>query len=224
MRATVHHSFLTIFRRKARSLLRDASGLALIEFAYSLPFLTTIGIYGAELANYATVKMRISQTALNIADNASRIGENGVLQDIKIYESDINDVFTGASFANKDLNLSTNGRVILSSLTRNSSDGQWIQWQRCHGSLTYSSTYGNQGDGATGTSFTGMGPTGNKITASSGTAVMFVEIAYTYQPLFTASWIPGPTTMTAIAAFNVRDDRDLTQIYTVSGVTASTCS
>lgn len=223
MRPTIS-SRLSPFFRRMRTLPHDTGGLALIEFAYSLPFLTAIGIYGAELANYATVKMQISQVALHVADNASRIGENGVLQDIKIYESDINDLFTGAEMQAGDRDLATNGRIILSSLTRNGSGGQWIQWQRCDGALDHDSTYGEEGDGATGTSFQGMGPTGNKITASSGTAVMFVEVAYTYQPLFSDSWVPGPTKMVEFAAFNVRDDRDLTQIYTLSGVTASTCS
>ena len=217
-------SFLTGFRRTFRHFLADTSGLALIEFAYSLPVLTTVGLYGAELANYATVKMRISQTALKVADTASRIGENGVLQDIKIYESDVNDVFTGAEYAGRDLDIEDNGRIILSSLTQNSDGGQWIQWQRCAGNLSYSSTYGNEDDGATGTSFPGMGPSGEEITSAAGTAVMFVEIAYTYQPLFTSSWVPGPTQITAIAAFNVRDDRDLTQIYQKSGVTPSACT
>lgn len=222
MRSTFH--FTGKIRRLMERLRADRSGMALVEFAYSLPLLTAVGLYGAEVANYATVKMRISQTALALADNASRIGENGVLQDIKIYESDINDILTGATYSDADLNLAGNGRVILSSLTQNSSGGQWIQWQRCTGALTsHASSYGDQGDGITGTSFPGMGPTGKEITASSGTAVMFAEIAYTYQPLFSDAWIPGPTVMTAIAAFNVRDDRDLTQVYPTTGVTASTC-
>lgn len=207
-----------------RRLKGDCSGLAMIEFAYSLPLLTIAGLYGAELANYATVKTRISQTAMEVADNASRIGENGVLQNIKIYESDINDLFTGAVYSDKDLGFAANGRIILSSLTQNSDGGQWIQWQRCAGSLSYNSSYGTAGDGATGTGFTGMGPSGNKITAAPDTAVMFVEIAYRYQPLFTNAWVPGPTLMTSIAAFNVRDDRDLTQVYQQTGVTPSSCS
>lgn len=215
---SLRNLYRTIWR-----LLEDRSGLALVEFAYSLPLLTAVGLYGAEVANYATVKMRISQTALNLADNASRIGENGVLQDIKIYESDINDIFTGAEYANRDIDLATNGRMILSSLQQNGSGGQWIAWQRCDGSLSYSSSYGVQGDGATGTSFPGMGPS-EPIKAASGTAVMFVEIAYTYQPLFSEAWIPGPEVMSAIATFNVRDDRDLSQVYPTTGVTASTCT
>ena len=219
--------------KKLRSFFKrlraDTSGLALVEFAYSLPLLTGIGLYGAELANYATVKMRISQTALALADNASRIGENGVIQDIRITESDINDILTGSTFSDQDLNLAGNGRIILSGLRQNVSGGQWIQWQRCAGALTsHTSSYGDAGDGATGTAFPGMGPTGKEITAAANTSVMFVEIAYMYQPLFSDAWIPASPKMTAVAAFNVRDDRDIdggnNGIYPVTGVTASTCT
>lgn len=210
--------------RRLKALFHDRSGLALIEFAYSLPFLTIVGMGATELTNYAWVKLQVSQIALNTADHASRLGENGVLQDIKIYESDINDLFTGADLESGSLDLAANGRVILSSLTRNDDDGQWIQWQRCTGALDHDSSYGEEGDGETGTSFTGMGISGKEIKASADTAVMFVEVAYTYQPLFTDAWVPGPMELVEFAAFNVRDDRDLTQIYTVSGVTASTCS
>lgn len=215
---------LEFMTTKLKSLFRDRSGLALIEFAYSLPFLTIVGMGATELTNYAWVKLQVSQIALNTADHASRLGENGVLQDIKIYESDINDLFVGAELESGSLDLAANGRVILSSLTQNASGGQWIQWQRCTGALDHDSTYGKEGDGETGTSFAGMGLSGKEITASSGTAVMFVEVAYTYQPLFSDAWVPGPKNLVEFAAFNVRDDRDLTQIYTVSGVTASTCS
>jgi len=218
-RSCLRHPIAVLERLRA-----DCSGLALMEFAFSLPIFMGAGLYGAELANYATVKMNVSQTALALADNASRIGENGVLQDIRIYESDINDLFIGADYSNRKLNLATNGRIILSSLTQNSSGGQWIQWQRCTGALSHASSYGNAGDGAVGTSFAGMGPASSRITAAADTAVMFVEVAYRYQPLFTDAWLPGPEIITAVGAFNVRDDRDLTQIYTESGVTASTCA
>ena len=209
--------------RKLRSMLSDASGVAMIEFAYSLPILTLLGMGATELTNYAWVKLQVSQIALNMADHASRLGENGVLQDIRIYESDINDLFTGADLESGSLKLAANGRLILSSLTRNADGGQWIQWQRCTGALDHDSSYGGEGVGQTGTSFPGMGKSGSEITAASGTAVMFVEVAYTYQPLFTDKWVPGPKQLVEFAAFNVRDDRDLTQIYTTSGVTASTC-
>lgn len=57
-----------------------------------------------------------------------------------------------------------------------------------------------------------MGEPGNRITASNGTAVMFVEIAYDYDSLTPFDIYDGRT-IRYTAAFNVRDSRDLTQLY-----------
>src|SRR3546814_4126291 len=54
---------------------------------------------------------------------------------------------------------------------------------RCYGDLDVESSYGEAGDGEEGTDFPGMGFEGAEVTAAAGTAVMFVEIYYDYQPL-----------------------------------------
>ncbi|MBD3728465.1 MAG: hypothetical protein IE933_02045 [Sphingomonadales bacterium] len=202
-------------RRLLRRLSRNSSGTAMLEFALSAPLLMTAGLWGVESANQAIVQMRISQAAVLIADNASRVGEESLLGDLKLYESDINDVFYGAHIqTGGTIDLFDNGRVILSSLeTVPGSDGdkQYIHWQRCMGKKTFNSTYGNTGDGLT-TDFPGMGPTGQEIIAFDGEAVMFVEVAYDYQPLI-SSLFTHAGTLKATAAFNVRNKRDLTQVY-----------
>ena len=48
--------------------------------------------------------------------------------------------------------------------------------------------------------------------AVDGEAVMFVEVVYEYEPLFAKAFVKS-TTLTATAAFNVRQNRDLSQIY-----------
>ena len=107
--------------------------------------------------------------------------------------------------------------MILSSLQRNSSDGQWIAWQRCRGAKVYNSSFGLQGAGATGTSFPGMGVTGRIITASTGTAVMFVEVAYDFQSI-TPMNVFNNQQIVYTAAYNVRDNRDLTGGPTSNGL------
>lgn len=197
--------------RLMRAIGRDRSGLALIEFAYSMPILVALGMSGTELANYATTKMRISQLALEIADHGSRIGENGVLQDIKIYESDINDVFTGAQLQSGRLDLKAAGKVYLTQLqTQVQPDGSYKQvegWKRCYGNLVAPQTYTVQTDG--------MGVAGSRVTAEPGGATIFVELHYTYSPLFPLANGLNPLTLNLvdIAAYSVRDDRDLTQVY-----------
>jgi hypothetical protein len=200
-------------RRMLRRLIGDVSGVALIEFAYSLPFMTILGLAGIEMANYSITHMRVSQLAVSLADNASRAKEqitNGVPQ---MREYDVNEAFTASSLQSTNLDIAANGRLILTSLETNASGGQWLHWQRCFGAKTgYRSSYGKQGDGTSGTSVTGMGPVGHQVKAESGYAIMFAEVVYDYQPIIWTKLVPdGP--IRKIAAMYVRDDRDLTQLY-----------
>jgi Flp pilus assembly protein TadG len=207
-------------RRLFKALSLAKSGVAAVEFALVLPFLLIAGVSGTELAWYMMVSMRVNQVAIQVADNASRIGDTSTIADRKIYEADINDVLIGAGLdGGTMLNLLTKGRVIISSLEVNASNQQYIHWQRCGGSLTYNSSYGVQGD----VKASGMGPTGQEVSALTGDAVIFVEIAYDYTPLVTGALISNKR-IKSVASFVVRDDRDLSQIYQRSpAATVSTC-
>lgn len=203
-----------IWRGLFNRLLRSASGLAMTEFALGAPFLMLAGVYGAEEANFVLVHMKINQLASHLADNASRIGDPSQLKFRKIYESDLNDVLIGAQLqAGKSINIYKYGRVIISSLQgkANAAGGppvQYIGWQRCRGAKVVSSSYGSTAS----VPADGMGPASAKVTAEENDAVIFVEVRYTYQPLITGSVIPNKE-IKAISAFNVRDSRDITQIY-----------
>jgi hypothetical protein len=198
----------------ARRLAAARSGVAATEFAIVLPFLLGAGLMGLEVANRAVVQMQVSQLAMHIADNASRIGDTSTLQDRKIYENDINDLFRGADIqAGGRIDLFERGRVIVSSLevVPDSESTQYIHWQRCLGMKNHISSYGLEGDGING-DLPGMGPAGEEVWAFPDEAVMFVEIAYDYDSLVGESF-GFSNQVTATASFTVRDDRDLTQIY-----------
>jgi len=212
-------------RRLARKLRRDKAGLALIEFAFSLPIFIGIGFYGVEIANLAITQMKMSQIALNMADNASRIGTlNATLGAKVINDQQINDVFQAAAIQAGAAGIYQDGRTVLSSLEVNESGGQTIMWQRCKGTLLEDSDYGPEGTGATGTSFQGMGPATSRIQASEGTAVMYVELTYVYQPLFGDMFV-GERELHQEAAYTVRDARDIGEepINNVSSARQSTC-
>ncbi|MGF7170964.1 Flp pilus assembly protein TadG [Sphingobium xanthum] len=205
----------------------DTSGLAAVEFALTSPIILAMFLSGAELTNYAITKLRISQIALHVADNASRIGTNSLLTAPQISETQINDLLIGANLQAGALDLSTRGRVIVSSLepvaNPNTTSKFKIRWQRCYGGKTYSSSYGVQGD----TNKNNMGPAGQTVTTPDDTAVMFVEVAYDYQPLISSRLVPT-TVIKDIAAMTVRDNRDYagnggTGIYNNEGATPSTC-
>lgn len=204
--------FRMLGRRFARRLAGDRSGVAMVEFAFTAPLVLGMGMLGTETAYLVITHMKVSQVAMQVADNASRIGEQDVLTARKVFERDINEVLVGAEKLGETINIFEQGRVIVSSLQRNADGGQWVAWQRCRGAKVYDSAFGVEGDGQTGTSFAGMGATGREITASQGTAVMFVEVAYDFDSLTPFDIFEGQT-ITYTAAFNVRDSRDLTQLH-----------
>ena len=184
-------------------LLRDTSAVVMIEVAFCIPILVLIGFGGIEYANLLLSGTRVNQIGLTAADNAARIAFGSNLSLPRIREVDINEVFAGVEEQAKGMNFKANGRVILSSIERNPDGGQWIHWQRCYGDLKVASAFGPQGTGATGTSFAGVG-----VDASSGTAIMLVEVVYDYKPLLWGKWFQSKR-IRETSAFINREARDL---------------
>ncbi|WHU03832.1 MULTISPECIES: TadE/TadG family type IV pilus assembly protein [unclassified Sphingomonas] len=221
--------------RLLRRFRDDKSGVALLEFAFSLPIVLTLSLTGAELTNYIITKMRVSQIALHLADNAARIGSGTQLQAKTISEADINDLLTGADLQSGELKLLANGRVTISSIEPDPSNSgkSRIRWQRCQGDKTsLGSTYGAQGD----KNLAGVGPSTRQVAAPDNGVTMFVEVRFQYTPLIKTSLSPT-SELNEIASMMVRDRRDTTDdsslgnaathprgIYKVSGVSPSMCS
>ena len=209
---------------KVTSFRRCNGGTAAIEMAFILPLFMGLTMGGIEVTWYANTKMKVSQLALHAADHSSRMGSSTALQNLPVFEDDVNDVMTGTLLQGESINLEENGRVIISSLQVNATGGQWIAWQRCDGNPNFTSSHGQQGAGKNHNSFPGMGYAGRRVTARPGEAVMFAEIRYQYEPIFDIfDKTAEEYVMSEIAAFNVRDDRDLTQIYPSPGTPVKNC-
>ena len=238
-------------RGLASRLRRDRSGVALIEFAFTIPLLLMGGLYGVETANLALVNLRVSQIALNLADDAARVG-NTPLSTQQLREVDVNDVLQAARYQGTSINLTSRGRVIISSLEniqRTYADGtsdlapiQRIHWQRCIGlkgsagpDSAYNSSYGlatplpTAGTDSTQSTAgiaqpSGMGDPGSMVSAPSGAGVLFVEVNYNYKPLISGYLIGNAERIHYTASFIVRDNRDFSHIYNPSPTsTPSTC-
>ena len=191
----------------------DDSGVSLTEFAVVAPVFLTLGMFGFEVSNIATTKMQVSQVALSVGDNASRLGQtdnSAVIPTIR--EADVEAVLRGGIIQGRSIDIANKGRIVLSSLeVDNVSGKQFIHWQRCIGGLTdFESRYGDEdaNNGLTGDEIVGMGRGATQITAPPGSAVMFVEIYYEYENIFPS---PFGTDSKFIeeAAFLIRDDRTL---------------
>lgn len=213
----------------ARSIARAESGVAVVEFALCLPFLLAASLGAAELANYTVTKMRVSQLALRLADDGSRIGTGDLLSTKQITEAQLNDLMTGADLQGAKLNLYINGKVILTSLepvaNPNSTNRFRIRWQRCRGAVAVGSGFGNQGD----TNLEGISINGQTLTAPEGGSVIIAEVIYRYQPLIGSRWIKL-SSITETAAMYVRDNREFAGppggvgIYNPENVDPATCS
>jgi hypothetical protein len=212
---------LSRIRRLVARLRASRSGLAMTEFALSLPILTTLGMCGIECANLAMANLRVSNIAMLTADNAARVRES-------IDEANVIELLTGAKMTGDSIRFRQNGRIILSSIEPNTagangaSTGQWIRWQRCDGAKQVSSNYGAQGTGQNNANLQFVGPAANPITAAPGTAVMMVEVVYDYQPVVSNS-IFGPRTIRYESAFNVRQ-RTNQALTNLGNVTPRNCN
>ena len=225
------------FRRLVKALRRSERGLALTEFAMSLPVLLTLGLVGMEVSNLMIAHLKISNIAMMTADNASRVRD-------AIDEGDIYQLFLGANQAGASIDFAQHGRIILYSVEPTPTGGfQWIRWQRCTGSKVIAPTYGRPRTAAgaeikngteetapsSPTAFTtlphrmtAIGPAGNQIAAQSGTAVMFAEVFYDYQPIMAKDYL-GAHRIHYSSAFNVRQRTN--QVLTnLGGITRATCT
>jgi Flp pilus assembly protein TadG len=220
-------------KRFARLLRADRSGLALLEFALAFPVLLSSGLLAIDVTQLALVHMKVSQVALNLADNMSRMGLNNSLSTQQVREIDVNDAFEAVRDQGAQIGLVQNGRVILSSL-ENATGTQAIHWQRCIGlksGTNYDSSYGTTAitDGTTQTGNagtaapSGMGDAGSMVNAPVGSGVMFVEINYLYRPYF--PWLTNQSRIHYAASFIIRDLRDFRQIYNPNpAATKMTCN
>lgn len=205
MSSFVQKPFRALFCR----FIADASGVALIEFAYSLPVVLILGLSGMELANYAIAHQRVSQIAVMTADNASRLRT-------QMTESYINQLYTGVEKTGSNMDFKQNGKVILSSIQNNAAtNGQWIRWQRCFGMKAGVSQYGTEGTGQADTSL----PDVHGLQAQAGSAIMFAEVSYDYQPIIPSSFLQGKT-IRYESAVVVRQRTD----FGISGTKTANCT
>ena len=232
MNPDLHIAHLGVRRRPIRDLVAANRGVALLEFAFSMPLVMALGLYAVETSNLAMMNLRVNQTALNLADNAARVGLHNADNREELREIDLNDVLAGARLQGTGWDLTKRGRITLSSLEEHDGD-QLIHWQRCLGlksGVDYDSHYGRtkptdglrDHDGTKAKDYTdgvdlkkiGMGPPGDEIRAPKDSGVMFVEINYLYRPLVSARWLPAAALrIHYTASFIVRDRRIFEKIY-----------
>ncbi|TCP67825.1 hypothetical protein C8J43_103469 [Sphingomonas sp. PP-CE-1G-424] len=213
---------MTHFNALIRRFRSDVRGLALIEFAITAPVLITLGLAGAEVTNMAVAVMRVNQISTAISDNVARVRDS-------IDEADVNEALLSAKFIGGGINFGPNGRVVVSSVEPNgqagTKAGQYIRWQRCTGALNVADSqprYGAEGKGLADASLQYMGAATRQIAPGAGSALIFVEVSYKYQPLVSARFFGTPV-LRSESVYNVRE-RNTQVLGAAPGTTASVCT
>ncbi len=202
-------------RAGLRALARNRSGVAMLEFALSMPIFIALTMVGMETVNLAYATQKIGDIATLTTDQIARIR-------IGISEADITESLNGIKTTGATLNFAANGRVIVSSV-QPIVDGagkvtdQKIRWQRCTGAMTATSSYGVAGASL---GVQGIGPSDRKIAAGPNDEVIFVEVVYRYQPLISNSFL-GARTLRSVTGMMVRE-RKVNDVQSTG--TASSCS
>lgn len=203
-------------------LRSDSRGLALLEFAFTLPVVLALLMYGLETANFGLSILRVHQIAATAADNAARVRDS-------INEADVNEVLLGGRIVGERMDFATRGRIVLSDVMPNGQSGtnagQKILWQRCTGGLNSTASqpkYGAEGKGASDASLLAMGGTGRQIAASPSSSMIFAEVTYLYKPLVSSTLLGTPT-LRSEASFTVRERASET-LKPAAGATASVCT
>ena len=235
--------------RTLAALRRDRSGVALIEFAFTLPILIAVGFGGIELASLTLTNLRVSHAAIDLADNVARMGRQSTSTGYQtLSESDVNDAIQALRLETPDI--AANGRVTISSVeARTDSNGnvtQFLHWQRCVGmqpvapllATDYETSSVVPAGGTapnntaaptddSGRTVAGIGkPT---LTAPAGSGLMFVEINYNYKSTFSTipilnGLLAGTRKLHYVSAMIVRQTRSTYDTIDNSAqVTKMTC-
>lgn len=201
--------FARLIKEVARSRLTNAQeGAAMIEFGLAIPLLMLLTLGGLEFTNFVVAHHRVRQIAAMAADNASRVRT-------QMSEAYVNQLFVGVEKAGAAMKFRDRGRVILSSIqNNNANNGQWIRWQRCFGSLGKSSKVGVEDKGKNDSSL----PNVVGLQAQAGSAIMYAEATYSYQPLFRNPFT-SPQEIFHEVAFIVRQRTD----FGISGASPARC-
>lgn len=191
--------------RIRRGLRKARDGSVLIETAVVLPILILLMGGAFELGFFMLANQKSDGLAASVADMVAR-AEAG------IGEGQINDIFEAIQFIAEPFDLVDDGRVVISSVVGDDSNGNTVVWQRCAGAASFTSEIGQAGD-------QDIDLRGG-IDLADGDVVIVAEVAYDHVPRILAG-VVDPVRIVSQATFrprfgflnNVADD----------GAPASTC-
>ena len=182
-----------------RRLWRERAGVSLVEFALVMPVCSLLILGGTEVARYVLLHQKMDRVATALSDL--------VAQEDAISAAELTGIFDAAPNLIWPFSITTNGRMIVSSIGQVSGQTR-VLWQRMcpgngcsmSGTPTNASRLGTQGSVATM-------PTG--FTVSSTDNVIVAEVFYSFTPFF---WRQMPAGTLYHSAFTRPRLSDLTTL------------
>jgi Flp pilus assembly protein TadG len=164
---------MTIFsyiKRQYRELAGDASGLAYIEFAFSITLLLLMFFGAIEISRYFLIIQTVEKTIATVTDVTAQ--SDPTISPLT--DAQLTAMFGAVPEMMDPYSFNTNGIIILSDVSQ-ASGVTTVNWQVCGGgTLSKPSKIGTVGGSATL-------PTG--FTLNDGQEVIFGEIYYNYSPI-----------------------------------------
>lgn len=152
--------------RRLLPLRSDRRASVSVELALTLPMLIALLGGGLEVTNYVLIHQKLERTSATISDL--------VAQSARMTEGQMQSLFSATALVMKPFDLSTDGNLVVSSISASGGNPPVISWQRSSGGGDNDSRFGVQGGEATL-------PAG--LTVRDGENIIACEAFYHYQPM-----------------------------------------
>ena len=171
-----------------RLLWRSKSGNATLELVICTPLLLLLLLGAVEVTRFILITQKLEKVAVTLSDVAT--------QSETLSTAELNQIVTAAAQVMQPYTFSSNGYVIMSSVTKNGSSNPVINWQyQGGGTWTQSSRVGISGTSATL-------PAG--FTMDDKENVIVSEVFYNFVPLFGSKVFPASFTVYKTGYFRPR--------------------
>lgn len=150
------------------AFIKDQRGATLVELAFVIPIMLTVAVGAIDTTRLILLHQKLDKAAATVVDLTTRPSS--------ISASDVDLIFTAAQDVLVPFDLSTGGRVIVTSVTQPAGGTAAIDWQRAGGG-TYGATSSVGAVGAAPTLPTGF-------VVADGENLIVAEVFFDFDPIF----------------------------------------
>lgn len=178
--------FLSFIHRRLRLLAADSQGVALVEFALTLPFLLAMFMGTVEYSRYILINQKLDKTVNTVGDV--------VAQSEEVTTGEIDVLFGAVQHIMEPYSFNSNGRIIITSVSQTNGTPK-VKWQYAGGgTMTHNSSVG-------AVNATAALPGG--MTLYDGEDIIVAEIYYNFTPMMVQDML-GTKSISKIAVFKPR--------------------